>query len=305
MVMLNRNTVVLGKIEATPNIDANPTGIDAIECFDVSVNEIVNTIDPNKYKSTIGASKPKPGLKEIEVSFSCYLKGSGTIDVAPEIGALLQACTMEETITPSTNVIYKPISTAMKTITIYVYKDSLELHKLIGGEGTFTIDAPVGELATIKFTFKGKTARTTGTAPACTYDTTEPNAVLNAAMQFFGFPAVCTKISIDVGNETTTRKDMNEVTGVKGYLVSKRKASGTADPEYDSTLALFDKLDAGTAGALTFDIGGTTGNKVNISAPVCVLTQAPYSTRDGIEAHDAQFILAENAGDDELVLTFS
>ena len=306
MVMLTRQTVILAKIETTNGTDASPDGSNAIKAFDVTVTPTVSVVEQKEYKSTIGAEKPRPGFKEIEVSFKTYLKGSGTTGTAPETSPLYQAAGLSETIVAGTSVTYAPSSVDDKTVTIYAYKDGT-LHKLIGGKGNMKPGGKVGELTVLEWTFKGKTAAETQTsAPSPTYDSTEPATLLNAGMAFGGWSPIATAFSLDLGNDLARRDDMNEADGVKGYMITGRKITGSIDPEADpASLDVWAGLKAGTSYAFTVTVGSAAGNKCDIDCAACVLTSAPYGDRNGLVTHDAQFTCAETSGDDEITIVFT
>ena len=307
MTLLTRQTVLLAKTEVTYGTDPTPAAANAIAAFDVQVTPSVQTVTRPLYKATIGASQPIAGFKDIEISFKTELKGSGAAGTAPETAPLFKACAMEETVDSGVSVTYSPVSDDLDSVTIYVYKDGT-LHKLHGGMGTFSIDASVGQITTISWTFQGKTAAESQTAHPGSevYDSTVPVALTSAGLSYGGWSAIATKATLDIGNTVAQRPSMNESDGVIGYMITSRETKGGIDPEADpTTFDVWAALKAADSDAFSITIGATAGNICDIDCPACVLTGAPYGDRNGIVTHDLGFICAESSGDDEIAIVFT
>src|SRR5690606_33426888 len=86
------------------------------------------------------------------IRFSVEIAGSGAAGTAPAWGALLQACAFAETVTSGQRVDYTPVSTSLKSVSIYAYADGLE-YQLIGAVGTLNGAATVGGIAVLNFEF--------------------------------------------------------------------------------------------------------------------------------------------------------
>ncbi len=76
------------------------------------------------------------GMRTTEITFKVELRGSAAAGSAPEIGDLLEACGMAETVTAGSSVVYSPVSVNDKSVTIYHYamdnSGSAVLKKLTG-----------------------------------------------------------------------------------------------------------------------------------------------------------------------------
>lgn len=96
-----RKKVLLAKIESTQGTDASPTSVDAVLCEDPLFTPDVNIINTNEVTGSLDSSPPIVGGIKGKVTFSVYLKGSGTAGTAPQFGKLLRACGFAETITAS------------------------------------------------------------------------------------------------------------------------------------------------------------------------------------------------------------
>lgn len=157
MPRVTRNTLIAAKLETTSGTDALPTGAaNAILISEQNVTPVdAKGVDRNVIRGYMGASEQLVGTISKKVSFSVELAGSGTAGTAPAYDSLLQACGMSAALlsTPA-RVEYAPVSSGMKTCTIYYYDDGV-LHKLVGAKGTFTLSAKIGEIPKLKFEFTG------------------------------------------------------------------------------------------------------------------------------------------------------
>jgi hypothetical protein len=153
-----RNTVILAKVETTAGTDATPTGsADAVLVSNLSGRVLeANNVDRALIRAFFGSSEQLVGTKFKRLSFTVELAGSGTAATAPQWGDLLLGCGFAETtgLTTPNRVEYQPISTALKTLTLYWY-DSGVLHKLLGAMGNVKLSAKVGDRPTLAFDFIG------------------------------------------------------------------------------------------------------------------------------------------------------
>ena len=127
--MLTSREVVLVKKETTYNTDAAPVAAnDALLIGNPSwSHEGLRMNERNTVKNTNGVNQHIFGGTLKTISLEIELKGSGAAGTAPEFGVLFEACSYDETIIPSTSVIYAPTSTTadQKSVTVYYYQDGL------------------------------------------------------------------------------------------------------------------------------------------------------------------------------------
>lgn len=163
-----RNTVILAKPETTPGTDATPTGAaNALLVSDMSITPLdAKNVDRNNIRGFFGANEQLVGSASVKCNFTVELAGAGDAATAPAWGALLLACAMAEgLLTVPARVEYTPVSTALKTATIYYYDDGV-LHKLLGAMGNCSLSAKVGERPSLKFEFVGLDGGITAAANA-------------------------------------------------------------------------------------------------------------------------------------------
>lgn len=103
MPLLSQKVVVLAKIETKENVDANPIASqDAILVSNVSPTVETQELERNTYRKSLSTQASVIGRKTAQITFDKELKGSGVAGVAPEIGKLLRACGMSETLVADT-----------------------------------------------------------------------------------------------------------------------------------------------------------------------------------------------------------
>jgi len=154
--MLTTREVILAKIETTAGQDPG-AAVSANEIFVEEpswANEGASMIARSAVKNTLGKKQDIYGGSLKTISFATEIKGSGAAGTAPEIGPLLRACSLGETIVSSTSVTYAPISSGNEYISIYYYQDGM-LRKVHGCQGKVTFNMEAGNKMMANFTFTG------------------------------------------------------------------------------------------------------------------------------------------------------
>ncbi|MBI3320361.1 MAG: hypothetical protein HYZ89_07245, partial [Candidatus Omnitrophica bacterium] len=156
MPLLRQRSIILAKEETTEGTDAAPTAAaNSLLAYDVQVSPMGERLARDPVRETLSPASILIGSRHYEVTFQTEVYHSGTVDVASRLGALLKACGMSETITALSDVTYKPLSSGLKSATIYVYRDGL-LHKILGCRGTWELILQAGHPARINWRFLGK-----------------------------------------------------------------------------------------------------------------------------------------------------
>lgn len=205
---------------------------------------------------------------------------------------------------------YLPISDDFESISLEAYFDGVK-HELNGCFGTFTINAPAGEYATINFTFTGQYVSPVDDAvPTATHETTLP-PIVELSKLILGdggvFQPVVAAFTFDQNNTITPRPDVNSSDGYKGMRLTARAPSGGIDPE--ATLVadynFWDLLAESTQTAFTMRIGSAAGNRILMNAPKIQYTGLTYGDRDGIRVYDAGLNFTRDQGNDEMEFVFA
>jgi hypothetical protein len=311
MALLTRKRLILLKKETTYGTDIVPTGTDAVLVRDLTVTPLqADTVNRDLIRSYLGSSQQLLANTRVECQFTVELAGSGTAGTAPRYGAALQACGMSETIVAATSVTYAPVSTSFSSITIYYNLDGV-LHKVTGARGTFTLNAEVGQIPSIQFTFSGiYNAPTDTAAPSVTYSNQATPLIFKqgntSSFQFFSYAGCLQSATFDIANTTVYR----ELVGcTKETLITQRASNGTVMLEAP-TIAAKDyfaaALSDSTTGNLTFLHGTTAGNRATLTVPYCDLGQPTYGDQDGIAMLNLPYTAPPSAtGNDEVSLAFT
>lgn len=309
--MLNHRSVILAKVEVTYNTDPTPaTSADEVlvENFSWSYAN-ARMAERMPLRASKGKLAPVYAGTLVQMSFEAEIKGSGTAGTAPETGALLQACGLAETVVPATSVAYAPASSALKSCTIYFYRDG-KLLKVTGCVGAVTGSLAVGAVGKLSFTFTGHLVSETDVAlPTASYDSTVPVPMINLSSFAIDSktPAI-TRFEFDLGNEVATPEDMVAADGYGTVQITGRRVTVGFDDE-DVVVATYNWLSKWQSGAsvaiATGTIGGTGGNQYAISLPAVTYTELSAGDKSGIVTRDVRGQAAESSGDDEITITFT
>ena len=311
MTLLTRRQLILAKEESVYGTDPTPVvGSDAILVRSISATPLESdTVSRELIRPYLGHSEQLLSQTRVVIEFEVELAGSGTEGTAPAYGPLLKACGLSETVVAATSVTYAPVSTSFDSVTIY-FNNSGVLHKATGCRGSFTLNAEVGAIPTIAFTFTGIYAAPTDVAiSAPTYaNQADPLIFKNgntSSFQVFSYAGCLQSLSFDMANETVYR----ELVGCdKEVLIVNRAPAGEAVIEAVAvgTHNFFNDATGSSTGNLTFQHGTTAGNIVTFTAGQIDLSNPSYSDQDGVQMLTLPYIATPtNSGNDEMSLAFT
>lgn len=310
-MLLDKNQVLLAKVESTKGTDANPTAsADAILCSVVNPTVDGQNLQNPVVRNSISAMPNKYVNKEMTFQIELPLKGSGTAGVAPEFGPLLQACGLGESVTENTSVAYSPVSSesAMKSVTVYLYKDGI-LFKAYGCVADVSSANSAGEYPMLTFNVRGKFGGVSdSTNPASpVYDETDPIEVKDYGFKFGTWAnGVIRDFGFETNNTITTRRNINAEDGIESSGVTARdpQYSATVEAVPESTHPFWQNYTDNETSALEFTHGTVAGNIVTFSAPKANYNAPSSSSEDGIFMYSITGQLLEDDGNDNFTLTF-
>jgi len=264
----------------------------------------------------LGASEQLLANTRVECTFSVELAGSGTAGTAPQYGKALLACGLSETVSAGVSVTYAPVSSSFGSVTIHYNIDGVR-HKVTGCRGTFTINANVGEIPTIDFTFTGIYNTPDDSAlPSVTYSNQATPLVFKegntGTFELLSYSGCLQSVTFDIGNTLVYR----ELIGcTKEVLLTDRSANGTvvmeavtmAEKNY-FTAALTDQglADEATLGNLTFQHGTTAGNIIDFISTRIDIGDVSYSDQDGVAMLNIPYTaIPSTAGNNEFSLVYT
>lgn len=224
---------------------------------------------------------------------------------------LLPACGLVATGNVFTPLTAQPgtTTTVPRTVTIGIYENG-RLRTLFGAMGNAKFMFERGKMSVIEFEFKGIFAAPTDTAiVAPTYDTTQPPRFTSSGLTLGAWTPRVPSIEIDLGNDVQLREDVTTASGYYAAFIADRVVTGKMNPESELVADndTYGQLLAGTQQALSFNVGGASGdNTMQFSLPKCQFTSIDSEERGGIEADPVEFqcLRSASAGEDEFSLTF-
>ena len=307
--MLVNREVILAGVESTYNTAVTLTGSNAILVEGPSwSHEGARMVERNNVKASLAKDQSVFAGTLKQVTFECELKGSGAAGTAPEIGPLLRACGLDETIVASTSVTYAPVSTGHESITLNYYSDGIR-HVLTGCRGTVSFALEAGSFGKASFTFTGHEATPTDVSLVTpTYDSTVPPPLINVPFSIGGYLAVITNLAVDLTNGIATPASISAADGFGEILITSRDVAGSFNPEQVlvATKNYISEWKAGTTAALTTGVvGSSAGNRYTLSGPACYYRDIGAGDIDGKRAFEITCGFAESSGDDEISLAFT
>jgi len=311
MALLLRKRLILIETESTYGTDATPDGADAVLVRDLDITpQQSDVVSRDLIRPYLGASEQLLANTRVECTFSVEFAGSGAAGTAPRYGKALQACGLSETVAAGTSVTYAPVSSNFSSVTIHYNIDGVR-HRVTGCRGTFVLNANVGEIPTIDFTFTGiYNAPEDSALPSVTYaDQVPPLIFKNGntdSFELLSFSGCLQSVTFDVGNNLVYR----DLIGCsKEVLITDRASTGTvviemipiADKDYFAA-ALTDQ----SLGNLTFQHGTTAGNIIDFSSTKVDIGDLSYSDQDGIAMLNLPYTaVPSTAGNDEFSLVYT
>lgn len=297
--------------ESTYGTDAVPTAADAVQVSDLNIVPLQSDlVSRDLIRPYLGSSRQLLANTRVECSFSVELAGSGTAGTAPRYSKALEACGLSETIDSGTSVTYAPKSSSFESITIYYNLDGV-LHRVLGCRGTCSLNASVGEIPKINFTFVGiYTTPTATAAPTPTYgDQADPLVFKHSNTTGFALDSYSGKLQtfgFDLGVTTAYRELIG---GGQEILITNRAAAGSVTIEAPPvgtknyfTAALTDT----SFGNLTFTHGSAAGNTVEFESTRIDISEVAYGEADGIAMLDIGYTaVPSTSGNDEFELTYT
>ena len=313
-----RNTVILAKVETTAGTDAVPTGsADAVLVSNMSITPLeAQSVNRDLVRGYFGGSEQLVATAFVKCGFTVELAGAAAAATAPQWGDLLLGCGMAEALltTPS-RAEYTPVSSALKTLTIYYYDDGV-LHKLLGAMGNVKISAKIGDRPTLQFDFTaidgGISAAANATPTFTAWKTplamTKVNVVditlgatYSAGAISGGAVYASQGLELDLGNTVNYVPLLSS----ERVDISQREVSGNMQLDLTAAneVTFMATVKANSTQSLALTIGTTTGNKIIIHAPAVQIIKPAKAEVNGsrLVGYELRLVpTAAGSGNDEL-----
>jgi len=307
--------VVGVKEEGTAYTFDAPAAAQTWPAFDISVSPSGDSYQRQESRQILDKQDEIPGPASMEISFKTLLVGSGTAGTAPHFDHALLGCGMQEIVTASTSVLYKPTSTfdgassgtdpvttnPYEAVSVAVFEDGVR-YALKGGQGTVKFVCKSGEPIVMEFLFRGAYVATAdASVPTPSGVSTEtPPTFLSASLTNIGSYSVAFEsLEYDVANDVQLLTDANNSAGIKGAQIVDRRMVGRFDPEMVlvATDDAFGDWRAGTTGAIsTGTIGSSGGNQMAFAAGRCQYRPPSMGDRNGFRTLDQEFAIVSASG---------
>jgi hypothetical protein len=205
------------------------------------------------------------------------------------------------------NAIYRPVSTAFESATLYFNVDGVR-HRMLGARGSLAMSYRAKEIPTLRFTFLGIYATPTdATLPTPVYTPFQtPLPVNNVNTPLFhlhGVSPVMSELTSDLAVATVHR---TLVGGSESVLITDRQPTGQAmiEAELVAFRDWWTRSRDATLDALALTHGLTAGNRVTFSSPRVQVTTPNYGEMDQITMLqlNLNFVPGATSGNDELAL---
>lgn len=189
------------------------------------------------------------------------------------------------------NVLYKPASSSIPSLTIGLYRDGVRW-LFVGCRGTVTFELTTGGTFKANFRVTGMYSAYADVAvPTPTYDGTRPQIIKGAVALIDRVPAALRTLSLDVGNTLVYPDNPNASEGFDPSVITRRKMRGNMDPQRTAvaTRDLFTAMRAGTSKIVHERFGPSAGNRMALTIPAALLTGNEDTDRDGIAVEGIPF----------------
>jgi len=303
--------VLLAKEETTEGVDSIPTAaLNSIPIMEPAPPEFdPRVIERGHPLSSLSRLKPLVGARATKMAFKSEFYGSGTNDVPPRNGDLIEACGFGEQVNTGVSVVYTPGSANLKTVTLYNYFDGL-LYKALGVVGSMKISGKTGEPVVFEYEMLGlyqDDADQAIVTPAFGPNHSSPPQALSIT---FTLDAITTfllrEFNIDMGTQIIARESMGAEGGFAGFMTGKRNPTGNIIIEMESkaTYDFLTKWKDSQQVAATIALNGAAGNDLEIGLNLSY-TNITIEDADGLAVLNIPIALSKvsDAGDDELTLT--
>lgn len=308
------NEVIFAKTEVTYGTDPTPVeGTNAVLVRNVQLSsEGLRMTDRGAIRASIGQLQKIYGGQLKRISFECEVKGSGAAGTAPEIGPLLEACGLDETVVAATSVTYKPESSAHESVTIYYFEGGRKRHILTGCRGNVTLRLEAGGILIAAFDLVGHYSEPTDQSlPSPTYNSTVPRAALSMAVAINGITAIVAKSwEWNLNNTIATPPSISAADGYGEVLITKREVMGSIliESELDSVIDIDALLSGGTRFAFTSGtLGSVAGNRVVVSTPSSstYVTDTTLQDADGLRLRNVPLAVDDSTANQEISIAFT
>lgn len=244
--------------------------------------------------------------RRVEVEFDFDPLGASSVGTTAPCSALMQACGHSETLVATTSSTFAPVSTAIKSATIYFYwTDNLVNINECRGSVSFDMTINQWPKAHAKFTGLFGVPSTSTTPNPTLTSWQDPPAVLMTTMSLtINSIAVNAKVFTLDENAAIT---IHEGSEFRDILMTNRAPQGTVRFYYpgQSVFDLFALASAHTKVPIVAAVNGGAGKITTINVPLAQFEMPKFVEIDGTVGLEANFVALPNTGNDEYTVVFT
>jgi len=312
MSYLTRKQVVLAKNELTYGADPSPDpAVNAILCAVPRAEYPADVLERDTVKADLSPMAHLIGIRYCAIEIAAELKPSGVLGDPPEIGPLLRACGLSETIVPGTSVRYDPVSEGVESATIWHHRGNNPdgiYTRIMGARGNIALTMTAGRWGVCTFTMQGLYRGPEVFAlPTAIYNPLKPPQFLEVGATLGMYTPAISRFDLNMNNDLSRKIDVTQTHGVGEIWIVNRRPTGVIDPEIVSTATkdFWAEWLAGTEQALEVFFGTVGGSRTTIHIPKSQFLSAPTETdSEGLLRGDLNYKCNRTDGDDEFYILF-
>lgn len=283
----------------------------------------VERINITPLRATLAPSKDIMGRILSQMQVVSYLQGAENLvtGLPWRCARLLRACGVLETVSNNSSILYRPISSGFPSVAMQMWPEGW-LFTLLGGYGTFTIEADAGQ--GVKFTFDMQGVQPTSnkfqkniSLPTQTLETVKAIAFKNCPVVITGGSytvggalvaggyaitggtaltpaAACKRFRLTANVKVEERKDSGAADALAGLIITGYEPELQLDIELDTNPNInpFDDWSLGTLHAIDCNlINGGVGNTWNFRAFWGQLTSIATQIVNGLRVAQLTYML--------------
>lgn len=283
----------------------------------------VERINITPLRPTYQQNKDLIGRSLEQLQVVSYLQGTEDLATGKpwRIARFLRACAVLETVSNSNSVLYRPVSSGFASVAAQVWPEGL-LKTLLGGYGTFTIEADAGQGVKVTCEMRGvlptstpfqfnqaMPTQTLETAKAVTFKNcpvviTRGSYTVGGAAVAGGFAitggtalspaAICKSFRFNAGVNVEERKDSGATNALTGLVVTSLEPELQIQIEMDTNpnINFYDDMQNQNLHHIACNlINNGAGNTVNFQAYYGQLTNITRTTVNGLRVFDLTYKL--------------
>lgn len=307
-----RRALLLSKKENVYGQDSNPTAsADAMLVKNLNFNPLnTEQVKRDHVRPHFGNAGQIVVWGNTTADFEFELAGSGAAGTAPRHNELLRMCSLSETITLGSSVVYAPVSQVSESTTLHYLLDGLR-HRTTGVRGNLELNWATGQLPFGKCSVTGLYIEAEDYALIeapnyAAWGQALPVNKANTVVTLFGKAIVMESVNISMGNTTEyvnrPGQEYVDITNQEAKATIVFEATSVAYKDW------FAAIKDGITGAFNLvHGGGVAGKTITANAPRAYLTNPRYSESKGqlMLTVDADLSTGLNGANDAFTLAYT